>query len=559
MKLATSSSAALFAVSLFAAMLFPGCADEGKPVHPGEIIPLEECAHFIPSGFRVDDGTTLVYREFDGVLNGEIDLPVLGDARDYALTFFDGDSARIEPPGAECVNHWMEWTLGDSTVVEATANPATKWGVHLRALRDGTTTLRVKPVHDEDGFHHAHFLSREITIKAGDGGAGIPLSGVRLATVTGEIAKERRGAVSGGVSMPAGASSPMIEVNLFGANSDPIDPITLAVAPTLSWAIEDTTIAAIDASVESPASLRVRGKAEGRTSLHLTLTLRDRVEYVSAAIPVVVGPGHPSLGVEAIAVRLNSTMVASWNYSPVLTPQQATGALWLRPEVMTGVFEVEFLGAYDEQAEARDILDPADPKYSLGWEFQGDDLAELELIEGERFAFEAHGHIEGRTEMRFVLRYDGFDEYVSGWLPIEVVADPPGDPDFTVTRNGIWQVIRKGGVYGDACAHTQSPGYLAATAGEITEENLFRLLNDACQRVTPDEATHTLQFEFADRGIAKALPFPEHGHAKLEFHLVGLSAGETTMRIRLLEGEQVVLVTPPIPVRVATPGVQSER
>lgn len=542
---------ALAVGSLACLPFLPGCTDEGSAVHPGDSEELEPCPHFLPGGIEVEESGTLLYDEYQGFFRGEINLGALEQDHDLVTAWLSPDSTLMIPPGVECANHWLAWAIGDSTVVAVSASPSAKWGVRLRGLRDGATTLRLRPVHFDDGIEHAHFISREITVRAGDGGAGEPLSGVRLAGPSGELAKERRGAVHGGVSVPAGALSVPIEARILGANAEPVEPGTFRVQPHLSWSIEDSTIARLDEEGTGETTLRVRGLAAGATTLRATITLRDRVEYESSPIPLVVGPGHAPLGVQGIAVRLNSTLAASWNYNPDLTPNQATGALWLRPGALTREFEVEFLGAYDAVSEEREVLSPADDHYELAWEVEDPTVAMLSRVAGARFALEGTGGTIGATRVRAILRYDGFDEYISGWMAIEVAADPVGVPDFTLTRNGVWLVIWKDGAFGDGCAHTQNPGYLGAREGELTEHNLFRLLNASCQRVLPDEATHSLQYEFADPGIAKALAYPEHGHAGMDFHLAGLAAGETTLRIRLLEGAETVLVTPPISVRVS--------
>lgn len=191
----------------------------------------------------------------------------------------------------------------------------------------------------------------------------------------------------------------------------------------------------------------------------------------------------------------------------------------------------------------------------LDFEVADGGVASVEEIAAVPGTFRVHGLSAGRTTVRFLMARPGEAALRSG--PIDVVVEnpstPPADLDFAIVLNGIRKLFVVDGALVPSCGSTTAdPGFLEARVGEITDGHYsFRSLDASnCRAQTYDESTHHLAFEFEDPCIAGIVNHPEHYDVKMTFHLEGLAAGETRMRMRVFEGTEIVALTPWVPVVV---------
>lgn len=532
---------------LVSVMVGVGCSDMGDP--PAKpTVPIEElCAHFIPSGWVLENGALRVADEFHRDVRGDLELPTTSSVEDLHVAWVDFDSVLIVPPGDVCTNHRLLWSMADSSVAKAERRTDDKWGFRLRALRDGTTILRFRPVHRDGEIEHTHYASADVVVRVGTGGAGFAFTGFEMHAGTALVASQRNTAVTGSVAVGANEATERIDVTWLEANGKPIEASALKAGSSLQVDVVDDDRAQVESL--GPWSFRLIGLSEGATTLRLSIERNGARDFGSAAVALQVGPGHSSLGVEGLRIDRNCTLFATYGFNDTDLVTASTGALRVRPGQRDGLYRTSFLGAWDAGEEHRVTVTPSDPKYALRFEVQDSSVARLE-VGPEPFSFEIIGQRAGVTEARLVLVYDGVAEFRSGPIPIRVEADPAQVRDFLFKRNGIWNVIYRGGSFGDACGQTAAPGYFEVRVGETSEHFVFRFIDAYCSQVDPGEEGRELVCEFDGGCVAKALSYPEHGHTGLGFHLYGIAEGEASVRVRLVHEGVTEYVTPPIRVVV---------
>jgi hypothetical protein len=108
----------------------------------------------------------------------------------------------------------------------------------------------------------------------------------------------------------------------------------------------------------------------------------------------------------------------------------------------------------------------------------------------------------------------------------------------------------------NACARDANPGAMTTAAGALTDLYSLRLLDGGCATSTLNGAA-TLHFEFENPCLGRIVNHPIHWGEISIFHLQGLQAGTTQVRITALLHGAIQFVTPPIPVVVTPPAVEA--
>jgi hypothetical protein len=250
--------------------------------------------------------------------------------------------------------------------------------------------------------------------------------------------------------------------------------------------------------------------------------------------------------------------VASWNHEE---DGVAAGEIIASVGQVSDFFEVRF----PDHDLPRELITnrpgtvaETSPCFSLGWSVADEGVGVIEAVEGQPWRFTVRGVSAGRTTVTFdVRRRDGSVVVAAG--PVALVVDDPAQPpvksmDFAIVLNGIRVVFAQGGVLVPSCGATNAdPGYLDVKVGEITQGHYsFRELVNPCTTHTLDETIYHLAYEFKDAGLCAIVDHPEHYGTHVIWHMEGLAAGQTEMRVRLFEGDQLVYTSMWIPV-VVTP------
>lgn len=547
------TDAAMRWLALAGCFALVSCADMGERLLDGSLPPIEACPHFVPFGWDLRDGSTVVARESDRVVHGRVSRPIDPDGVDLGFTFFDQDSLVIAPPGEECVDHWLEWSVGDTTIAALSPRPDDKWGIRVRAKRDGTTFFRIFPIHSIEGTPHHHYESREVVVQVGDGGAGFAFTGLRLSSQGEEVARERHGVARGAVELRPGALSLPLDLELLEANGRVVPRDQLRPSTVLSVESGDPTIARVHAVGGDPWTVQVEAIGAGVTNLSARLTRDGGTDFVSTTVPIRVSAGGGP-GVAGMAFRQNCVLTTTYGWNAADLATEVTGRFRARPDQVPVDYRVELLGEWNEETGRRDLVELDRAEWSLYLEGTDPQVAAVEAVEDAAgFVLRVRGQSEGATSVRLWLQQGDVLWSPTAPIAIEVASDPELDPDFILKKNGVWTVIRRAGVFGEACGTVPDPGVMEVEEGHVSEHFVFRLLDEACLQVPGDDETQALEFEFSDPCVARALTYPEHAHAGLSFHLEGLAAGETTLRLRFLDQGVTRFVTPPIPVRVRLP------
>jgi hypothetical protein len=364
------------------------------------------------------------------------------------------------------------------------------------------------------------------------------------------VASQWQAVVSGGIELDAGARMDSLRVVFLDPDSARMDATTFCDDKELRWVIADSSVASFTTEGGVPFAVSVLGKVEGSTTVRFQIWHVDHADFTSQPIPIMVRAGipHDPIGAAQAVLFSGCNRIATWNFGV----EGATGVLIAPLAGTSQEIGVQFLDATSHAVE------PMDSGYSLGWSVADTTVAAIAPVSGSRWSVRVSGRRVGHTTAIFALRWLGNLECALGPLDI-VIEDPHAAPaiapSFLLKKSGVRHAFVQNGTLVPSCGATMATGFLPAQLDTIEDLFQFRLLDFAsCSETTPSPSFYRLAFEFADACIAGIVNHPEHIGEHMEFHLRGIAAGSTTLRIRLLHRNTVAFVSPPIPVIVTSTG-----
>jgi hypothetical protein len=128
-----------------------------EPPSPGN------CGHIEAEGLYLESNGGAIATEWDGVVDGGIEVIHGIDSDPISLRFLHADSTAFAVADTCPANH-LSWEIGDASVAEATLEPGTKWTFRVRGLRPGSTTLTLLAWHE--GHVHLSSLPIPLTVAA---------------------------------------------------------------------------------------------------------------------------------------------------------------------------------------------------------------------------------------------------------------------------------------------------------------------------------------------------------------------------------------------------------
>lgn len=258
-----------------------------------------------------------------------------------------------------------------------------------------------------------------------------------------------------------------------------------------------------------------------------------------------------------VVIYTNGFEVAAWNHE---LDGLSTGEIVAPLAGATGRCEIRFIDhslPREATTNRPGTVVETSPCFTLASSVADPAVAAIEPIEGDAWGFRVRGLAAGNTTAVFAVRRGSTTVAETGAIRL-VVEDPNAPPaqpmDFTIVLNGIRYVFAIGGQLVPSCgATTATPGYLEAKVGEITDGHYsFRKIEAPCTARLMDEAIYHMAYEFREAGICGIVDHPEHYGVLMTFHLEGLTAGQTDMRVRVFENAALIYRSPWIPV-VVTP------
>jgi hypothetical protein len=499
------------------------------------------CDHVDADGLVAENADTTVVAQWQGSVSGVVATEAGGLSVPLTVTFLDEDSTRVVIP-AGCVDHRLVIEVDDPAIAGVEQPAGERWNFQLRGLSEGQTTFRIRLWHGD----HADFTSQPFPVQVAPGEKREP-AGLVLEQGGQGIVSVWEGVVSGEIEVVESALSDLIALTFLDQDSLRFEPPV--PEHSLHYTIADSAIAGFRG--EGSWGFRLQAGSAGETTLTLILFHEDHADYTSPPIPVHVV--HGEIEASALVIRQQGSEIASWNFDPVRGPNQTFGEIIVDHGTTLVGLAASFL-----DSEGNEFV-PDNPEMTLGIEVANAGVASAAVVPGT-WAFEAQGLAVGSTTAVFSILHKGHSDFVSGTIPILVTDSAPGPgTSFLLRKNGIAQLIVVDGVLVPSCGATQAdPGRFETGAGTLTELYSFRLLAPDCSASTISAPPYSLAFEFADSGYGRIVNHPEHWDEITIFHLEGLAAGETTLRLRLLDQGQVVMTSPPIPV-VITAGAERDR
>jgi hypothetical protein len=379
----------------------------------------------------------------------------------------------------------------------------------------------------------------------------VDADGMRIVQRGATLAQQWQAGVAGGLVLDAGPGLDSVVVQFLSPDSNVIAGGTLACGDkSLTWEVADTALVAIVPAGFDPWTVRVVGKSGGTTTVRFKIFHVDHVDFTSQPIPITVHGAPPHVPVGAVRAILfqGCSRVSSWAWHiPGVYGKLVAPAGGSTPPI----------GMQFQRADTAYVV-PDEPGYALGWTVANPAIAQVDTVPGRPWHFAIHGGVPGHTTVVFRLLWNGTTEMTTG--AFDVVVEDHAAPssmaaNFLLKKSGVRYAFVRNDSLVPSCGSTPSIGFLPAKLDTIEDLFLFRLVNFAnCAETTPSSAFYSLAFEFADPCMAGIVAHPEHSGEYFEFHLRGLVAGETTLRIKYLYQNTVAFTSPPIPVRVTAGG-----
>jgi hypothetical protein len=355
--------------------------------------------------------------------------------------------------------------------------------------------------------------------------------------------------VTGEVAIAAGQSLDTVLVRFLAPDSTVLAGDRLACGDkTLAWEVADTTVLAV-APGPDPWSVRLVGRVAGSTTVRFRVVHVDHADFTSLPLPIRVVGASPHVPVGATAALLfqGCSRVASHGYAV----PGAYGRIVVARGSPSEPIGVQFLNANGA------VVSPDESGYALAWSFSTPGVVQADTVAGRPYHLRLEGLAAGRTTLTVRLVWNGGVELTMGPFDVTVV-DPlvagPMRANFLLKRSGVRQVFVRQDTLVASCGATPAVGSLSVPLDTLTDLIAFRLVNFSnCAETLPSNSFYALAFEFEEPCIAGIVAHPEHIGEYFDFHLRGLSPGETTLRIHYFYLGVRQFTSPPIPVRVAAP------
>ncbi|MBK8233802.1 MAG: hypothetical protein IT349_16430 [Candidatus Eisenbacteria bacterium] len=361
------------------------------------------------------------------------------------------------------------------------------------------------------------------------------------------IVTQWQGATSGEVHAHHEETSEPIRVRFLDADSLETVPAAACVDHALRFEVADPTIAEISAVDGDRWAFTVRGLADGKTTFRIRVWHGDHADFTSLPIDLhVVDEGE--IEAEGLVLAQKCTWLATWNYD-LAHPEVATGRLLAPVGGVNDSIDVRFV------SPDRLLFAPEGEPYTLGWEITDPSLVEVEVDPLDPWRVLIRGKVAGTTTVRWKILHEGHSDYTSGPIPLTVHVPNAGDAgsaDFVLKLNGVWVATGRDGVlFSETCgSRPPAVNLLTAAVGDTTDLFNFQRLTEDCRGEDYDDAEYSLLFEFENGCMGGTVNHPEHWGEITLFHLVGVTAGRTHLRITVLRNDAIAYVTPPIPVEI---------
>lgn len=412
----------------------------------------------------------------------------------------------------------------------------------------------------------------------------VDADGIQLTQGTATLNEQFQGLNTGEIELVAGQTIADIVVTFLEeerVNGQP-EPAAIEFAPeclvdfALGFTIENETIIAALAATDGSWEFSLQGLQEGSTTLRVALMHGDHNDFLSLAIPVTVSPSNvdPPIEAEALFVEDGPNPIATWNHDPDEGPNEVTGPMLVELGQTRAGLRAVLEGEWDSgdggnESGSRERLALPDGPYEFRWTVANEGVAMISAG-SSILEFDLVGVAAGKTEVVFELLHQGTAILTTGAIPV-VCVDPALAEipvvSMTCVASGLKSVIVDEGVVlprllpgeGATC-DWWTPGAFEYDEGQ--ESTLYSVrefrragVADSCATASISKFTHRLSFVFSDPEIARITNHPFHWDEITIFHVNGLQAGSTTMKIYVTHKDTGALkwISPPLPVTVGTP------
>jgi len=537
MKTRTVIRSVIGATLLSLVVVLGGCEENPAVTEtPGD------CEHVDADGLRLkDEGGDGILDQWEGTNSGDVDV-AHEETRRIEVVFLDPDQEELTV-GADCPQV-LRWEIEDETILTIAAVDGQPWHVDVTGDLEGETEVSFLVTHGD----HDDFRSQPIEFHVTEEGE-LDVDGMILRMGSTDLVTVDEGVVTGQLDVDAGASTGTIDVFFVDHDGNEFQPDASA-GFDLSWTVDNEALVTYEELGDW--SFRLDGISGGSTTISFEILHEGHSDFSSPAIDIQIqGPPPPSP--QALLLLDGEQWVATWYYDAE-RPAQATGPLYtFEGEARTGL-SARFL-----DSDRDPIAIPS--AYRVGFELADAGVMTVTPSGEAPEGFRVDPVATGSTTVRVSL-VDPTDTTVwtSGNIPVLVLPATGTDPTptFQLRKNGRTDVGVIDGVLtpvdDEVCSSKVWDAAFKADTGQETELYSVRYFNDACERIDLT-SSHTLLFDFADRGIATSTNHPKHWGEITVFHINGLAAGTTSMRLVLLRNyDEVVFVSPPIPVEIGEIG-----
>jgi hypothetical protein len=228
--------------------------------------------------------------------------------------------------------------------------------------------------------------------------------------------KYQGGIVTGEIGVAEGELSPLLSVKFITEDGD--IGIPTGEEFSFDWVIADTAHADLESHGDELEEFRfhIRGKEEGETDITIIINHNEHKDFESKAIPLHVehgdGTGHGEPEGLILIHELSKDTLVTYDEHDGL---EEGSMISVKAGEESGHISVQFFD-HDEN-----YFTPDEMEHFLVLTIADTNIAQVEQHEGEVWAFEIEGKVEGSTNLSVDLWHDSHSAFKVDDIPVEVI------------------------------------------------------------------------------------------------------------------------------------------
>lgn len=384
------------------------------PVHVGEEGEVEI------DGFRITNGATVLVEQFEGTVEGALELEVAGALGPLQVAFLGADGSVVEPEEGAT----LDLVLASSTVARVAQEGLGPYAFTLDAIGAGETTLTLSLLHEG----HTDFASLPVPVRVVAGvalpEAALVREGRNPLTFWNYDPTRGAGTVQGGIAVAVGGVRAGLTLGWLGAYdagavNDKRPELELPEGFSMAWSVSDGSKAVVT-SAQGPWNFGVTGLAPGRVTVEFTLRRNGTPVFTTGGFPIEVHADPAALTVQDHYLNLGGawTVIVEDGALVANACNRDANPGWvaLDPGELSALYRITLLDSACTKIQL-------DSDYEYRFQFADPEIARVvqtPIHWGEDQEFHIEGLSSGSTELTVFLYRDGVLQWKAPPYPVVV-------------------------------------------------------------------------------------------------------------------------------------------